>query len=134
MQMEYLDPQFVWPDALILLAIIFNHYDNGATLRDIVSCSDYIDKSYPSSQELEEALNRLLAAGLIIVHGDKYDVTEAVYSQYQQNQPAGHSARKQVEAVELILSSVPQPQSCPKNIVIEESVLQAAIAEYIASF
>ena len=54
---------FCWTDGLLLLSIDYcSRHNYPADLANILLTCDAIDRSYPLSQELEDGLNRLLAA------------------------------------------------------------------------
>jgi hypothetical protein len=75
--MAKISPDFVWSDAWILLAISYADQPQGAELPEIVATADGINHAIPSATELDGALNRLLAAGLIRRHKDAIAVTAA---------------------------------------------------------
>ena len=57
-------------DALVLQSIYMSATKKGATLRDIISCGDYIDRSIFTYEEMYNALAKLIS-NKVIIHSKK---------------------------------------------------------------
>lgn len=75
--MVKITPQFVSSDSWILLAIGYCGQGNPVRLHEIIATADGINHAIPTADELDGALNRLLAADLIARQGDGFAMAEA---------------------------------------------------------
>lgn len=132
--MEYVLPLFSWPDALIFYTILMHAEKGGATLYDIIVVHDYVDRSYPTAEQLEGGLNRFLAAGLIVVEEARYLATELAIAKFVDCTKVGLRIQRIVEAIEKKLGSLHQSELCPRVVLVDESTLQETIAKYIKEF
>jgi hypothetical protein len=71
-----ISPKFQSSDCWILLGIVWHHPSGPATLADIIGLADAINHSIPTVDELEGALNRLLAADYIARRDEGFIATE----------------------------------------------------------
>jgi hypothetical protein len=131
---EYVSPLFSWPDALILYTILMHAEKGGATLYNIIVVHDYVDRSYPTAEQLEGALNRFLAAGLIAVEEARYLATELAVAEFADCTKVGLRIQRNVEAIEKKLGSLYQPELCPRVVMVDENTLQETIRRYIKEF
>ena len=122
---------FVWSDTWVLLAIIYNQKRGSATLQDIIAAADGINHAIPTLEELESALNRLLAAGCITEQDGKYDVTEPVLMVYAKMTKPRQSVPDELDKMKQFLATSPRPESCPKVIVITDSAFKDACENYL---
>ncbi len=128
--MDYVPPDFVRSDAWILLALVLNHAKGGATLPEIIAVANFINHAIPTRDELEGALNRLLAANYIAVHGKRFDVTQPVMAAYDRVAKRKQSVPHRLDALQRFLASTPRLELCPKAIVITEPAMENARQGY----
>ncbi len=98
-------------DCIILLAILYagGGSPNGAVLHQIIAANDYIEKGIPSVKELEQAVNRLAAAGLVRVEKERFFLTPLSVDTIVTPANRGKSTFDQVERVRSALSMTKLP-------------------------
>jgi len=97
-------PGWLPMDSTILLAILLYHGKEGSDLTDIMASVDYIDRSYPTLEEMHGALNRLVSGGLVKTRRGHYVATEkaaGIFAKVKTNCRRG--VRSQVRGLERIL-------------------------------
>lgn len=74
--MARISPKFESSDCWILLSIVYHHAAGASRMADILPIADWINHAIPTAEELDGALNRLLAAEYITRVGDAFAATE----------------------------------------------------------
>ncbi len=77
--MERISPAFVSSDSWILLALRWASSERPAQLQDILYSADAINHAIPTAEELDGALNRLLAAGFITREEGGFRLTDLAH-------------------------------------------------------
>jgi hypothetical protein len=67
--------RFQRSDAWIFVSMAFYQGEVGTSLRDLIATADYINHAIPNDDEIEGAINRLSAAGLVTVEDDHFYLT-----------------------------------------------------------
>jgi len=75
------DKRFQSSDAWIFLSL--SKADEGTTLRSLVATADWINHAIPTAAEIEGAVNRLSAAGLVKFEGQNFFLTETGKALYE---------------------------------------------------
>jgi hypothetical protein len=78
--MDRINPAIVSSDTWILLALWWASREQAAGLQEILYSADGINKAIPTAEELDGALNRLLAAGLISLKGGRFQLTDLAHT------------------------------------------------------
>jgi len=134
MSPERIDSSWHWQDAWILMCMIIGCGPKGCDLERIVGVADYIDRSYPTVEQLNGALNRLAAGRLITSRRGKFFVTERALALYEKAKTVRkRGTRRQMHALENMLA-------CPicgvrlktvrPRFSIDEASLKQAIRDY----
>jgi hypothetical protein len=97
------------------------------TLTDIVSWCDWLDRSYPTVEELDGGLNRLPAAGLVSESRDRFYIPAKVWREYDKFRRRRRRYRF-VMARQFVESAGPLA-TVPRRITIGGADLQKAIDE-----
>jgi hypothetical protein len=71
-----ISPKFQSSDCWILLAVVWRYPVGSAALSDIIGMADAINHAIPTVEELEGALNRLLASGHVERREEGFVATE----------------------------------------------------------
>jgi hypothetical protein len=74
-------PEFGPCDSLVFL-VLWYFGGRAAALTDILSWYDWLDRSIPTAAQLDGALNRLLAAGLVAQRRGKFSVPKKIVRAY----------------------------------------------------
>jgi hypothetical protein len=129
---RHIDPKFGWYDAVLFLVLWWPPSRRYGALTDIVGWCDWLDRSYPTAEELDGGLNRLLAAGLIQQSRDRFYVPAKVWRQYNEFRRRRRRNRF-VMAREFVESAGPLA-TVPRRITIRHPDLQKAIEEFHRRF
>lgn len=97
-------------------------------LLGLIAVYDWVNHAIPSREELEGALNRLVAAGLVAYDADKFSVPQAAYEAF-------HAYRRRVRKGRFVVAEAfirrhSPAEVAPRQIILSEHEYSAAIAEY----
>ena len=84
-------------DPWIFLAIARETEGEWVSLEDLIRVADYINHAIPSHEEIEGAVNRFLAAGLVNIDVDKFCLTSAGAALYRRVREKSNNMLKQWE-------------------------------------
>ena len=132
--MRQIDTKFAWYDAWILLAILYNHERGPSSLQDILATADAINHAIPTRAKLNDALNRILAAGYIVEHEGNFAVTEAARAGYSKVTKPRTSMLAELERMENLLADHAPLASVPWQVNSTPSSLDAAYSAYNNAF
>jgi hypothetical protein len=132
--MSQIETEFALYDAWILLAILYNHERGPSSLQDILATADAINHAIPTRDELNNALNRLLAAGYIVDHEGNFDATEAARTEYCKVKEPRAPMLDELERIKALLANHAPPASVPRRVNISASSLDAAYGAYRKAF
>jgi hypothetical protein len=128
-------PEWQPGDTCILLAILLYHGKDGSDLEDIIGAVDYIDRSYPTLEEMHGALNRLVAGGLVKTRRGLYLATDKAAGIFAKVKACcRRGVRSQVRGLDGILDCPCCGVTLKKvrwRIVIDDAALKEAIRQYI---
>ena len=131
-----------WVDAWIFTAAIIaggagqhrrapaSRRPEGVRLTDIISTADFLNRTIPSRQEVEAAVRRLTAAGLIAVADGWFRITPSGRQLWRTRPHGGLGAA--VEAVQGVLNRQPVPAAT--DWTLTEAEHSAAVQEYNGRF
>jgi hypothetical protein len=128
--MSQIEPEFAPYDAWILLAILYNHERGPSSLQDILATADAINHAIPTRDELNNALNRLLAAGYVVEHGGNFDATDAARAEYSKVKEPRTPMLDELERIKTLLVNHAPLASVPRRVNISVSSLEAACGAY----
>ena len=126
-----IDPRFTPSDAWMFLALTLCRR-HPPTLREWIFAADYLNHAIPTADELDGALNRLLAAGLVEQRADGLLVPDAIADAFD----AFRRRRKRsvFEAAEAFLRQRTLPTTVPHRVKIAPDDVRAACEEYLSLF
>lgn len=94
--------QFIWPDAWILLAIVYTGKEGG-DISTIIKVADYINHAIPNDEELKGALARLKRGGVIKEIDGRYKASAKTIRAYTRTHTPRRTALKEVADMENFL-------------------------------
>ena len=124
-----IDPRFTPSDAWLFQALTLCRR-HPPTLLEWIFAADYLNHAIPTADELDGALNRLLAAGLVEQHADGLLVPDAIADAFD----TFRRRRKRAifEAAEAFLRQRTLPASVPRRVTIAPEHVRAAYEEYLS--
>ena len=126
---------WVYTDALILMSIRMGCGSKGGGLPRIMGATDYIDRSYPTLEQLNDALNRLNAARLIYCRRGKFSVSPQAEELFAKAASVGRRAlRSRLHNLERILDCPicgVQLKKVRRRFDFAEAELKQAIQDYL---
>lgn len=91
---------YVWSDAWLLLSVLLaGSTGAGATLEDIVAAGDAINHAIFTFYEIDGGLARLLAGGLVRIHGERVSPTLGAVAIYDRVHESRGSLLTQMEGI-----------------------------------
>lgn len=96
----------------------------------ILHACDRVNRAVPRREDLEDALNALLARGLIEAHEGKFAVRDAPAREFDELRKRVRKGR--FRAVAQFFRSLPEPGPVPRAVTVSESEYQRHLAEYVA--
>jgi len=132
--MNPIDSKWHNSDAWVFLALYFAANKGSARLADVIHSADAINKAIPSTDELNGAVNRLIAAELITCESSAFRVTLAGRDVIEKSTQRRSDVFRQWKKLYSLLKRIPLPK--PTEIVypIKESDQEAAYTEYSKRF
>ncbi len=128
---------FDFTDAWILHSIHYTEsFDSGADLISIISYADYINHAIITFSELEQALQKLISAGIVQQENKFLSVTET-YRQWWENKFAGKGnlfVEEILSEVELYLKKFYKDKADPEAAIslnISENDFRDAVSNYL---
>jgi hypothetical protein len=105
-----MDAQYLWSDVWILQAIIHAGIDQPAPLHSVIREADGLNHAMPTFQEIEGALARLTAGGLVVDSDGRFSPTAKAVALYRSvSNP--RSWYEQREGLEKVLDALPYDPS-----------------------
>ncbi|HEX2696171.1 MAG TPA: hypothetical protein VHM28_00590 [Anaerolineales bacterium] len=123
--------RFQSSDAWIFLSIMNT---KGVDLRTVIATADYINHAIPTKEEIEGAVNRLAAAGLIGVEGGLFKLTPSGSRLYGRIAPSGKSLIKAWKELEQYFNSAELPAVRIKKFKFKAGQFEAAHKQYTEQF
>lgn len=122
-------------DGWLLLSIIYAAGGAGASLRNIVSCGDYINHAIFTYAEVAEGINRLIAAGAVAVEKGAFVPTKRVLGPYGKYSTKNRAVFKELDFVEDLLQGFP-PSAARRfpKVEITNAEFESAVKQYLSDF
>ena len=96
----------------------------------ILHACDWVNRAVPRREDLEAALNALLARGLIEEQEGKFAVCDGPAREFDALRKRIRKGRFQ--AVEQFFRRLPEPEAVPRAVTISEAEYQRHLAAYVA--
>lgn len=98
---------YKWSDAWVLLAILYAGREQGADVADIVGGADGIEHAILTYGELQNALHKLAADGLVRYQNGRFSPTAAATDFFDRVSKKGRAVSADLEDVERFLAAEP---------------------------
>ena len=99
---------------------------------EIIRVYDWINRAIPTREEMEVALNRLLAMGLIEQQDNKFFIPEAQYRRYDEFQK--RKRKNRFDAVKMYFKQLPEVDDVPQVITFTKEQYDAHVEENSRAF
>lgn len=127
---------FTPTDTWVMLSLLFTRGEQDVTLRDLIATADYINHAILTYDELAGSLARLLQAGYVDQHADRFCATPVIRSHYTHTTQPRRALWKDWQDVERFLQTSEAPTTAKRPApgrVVSRAAYERAVRAYLAS-
>jgi hypothetical protein len=122
-----IDPRFAECDSILFLALFWGG-NRLCTLTDLIARYDWVNRVIPTADELDGALNRLLAAGLIAKRRHGFCIPARVAREFDAFRK--RRRRDRFVVARTFVESAGPLNTAPRRVTISSAEHERAYAEY----
>lgn len=125
-----MDNKFHSSDAWIFLSIAHGQSKVGVSLEGLISTADCINHAIPTDREIEDAINRLVAAGFVAIENERFKLTNSAEKLFKRIYKKTKSLLKQWQLLEKFLQGI-ELQKLSSTWTLSRSQAETAYLKYI---